>query len=120
MGYTYDIALLLRASAKDKLWGQIGIAGDDISDLFSVQGYDSQLIDIDAGDILYEWWFYKLSFEEQEFFDQLDSVLKFDDFRLIKLGEELSDIETQGCYCSSSFDLKLTREIKFNSPGLAS
>ncbi len=114
MGYTYDVALLVRASAKDKLWAQIGIAGDEISNLFSVQGYDSRQIDSDTGDILYEWSFYKLSFEELEFFDQLDSVLELDDFHLIKLGEELNDTETQGCYCNSNFDLKLTREIKFN------
>ncbi len=120
MGYTYDVALLVRASVKDKLWAQIGISGDEISNLFSVQGYDAQLIDTDTGDLLYEWSFYKLSFEEQEFFDQIDSVLELDDFLLIKLGEELNDIETQGCYCNNSFDLKLTREIKFNSPGLAS
>ena len=117
MGYRSDIGLALTQKAVQILHQKLN-ALDKNSEAFSVitdffTYADKHFEATDSGSEVYLWEYVKWyqEFPDVEFVEKLLSELDWSDFLFVRIGDDLDDIETRGCFWDNPFDLGISRSI---------
>lgn len=122
MGYRSDVCLVLDKYGVKELEEQIAElpVGDKVKDavLALLGEYPDEVYVSDNGDKLWLWtsikWY--MTFDSVSFIEHFISTLDGDHFYFAYIGEELTDIETQGYYYENSFNMQVRRDIYFELP----
>lgn len=113
MGYRSDLALALNKEASLKLRDAICLEENDaVEALFLLA--DKKLTSTD-GARLYFWEGIKMypSFAEFAWLGHFLRSLNGDSYFLTRIGEDYTDVETEGSYIDNHFELRIDRNLSF-------
>ena len=122
MGYYSEVALCLNKNAHDKMLEKLETQDEDtkthVQDLLK----DAQKFVFD-GDTLYHWLWVKwydyfpcVGFIEKVLGELPDDYEATEQYKFMRVGEELEDNEERGSYYENPFDAEVGRSIIFNAP----
>ena len=119
MGYRSSVGIVFTKEAEEKFQQKIKLLNEkeylDISTFINYS--DEQIIDSDTGSKLYYWdyikWYTGLDLEPT-FIENFLKELKYTEYRFIRIGEELDDVESEGEYFNNPFNLDIIRTISFD------
>lgn len=121
MGYRSDVALVLTKQGVDALKNEISKLDINSEERKCVAEFlanpDKHIADPSDGSELWYWedikWYsdyLDVAFLENFMLEKVNE----EDFRFIRIGEDYEDAAVEGWFCNDSFDLHLSRSIKFS------
>ena len=120
MGYRSDVALVLSRKGTEKLNATLNdskISDNTRSSLSRLlDNADDKHEDISTGAKIWYWEWIKWypEYSDISILEELMSELADEEFRFIRIGEEMTDIEENGSYYNNPFGLDLTIGIVYN------
>lgn len=118
MGYTSDVALVLRRRAARDLRAKIagldeGLARE-VNELFDAAEHR---VSSTGGEECWLWegirW--SMEFPDVDFVENFMLRLRGGDYRFVRIGDDYSDIEDCGSFWDSPYDVGVSRKISFRS-----
>ena len=119
MGYYSEVVLVLSKEAKEELKEKLNVLPkeekENIESMFSCA--DRHFIH-ESGAELIQWinvkWYN--SYPEVRFIENFINNCEDEDFYLMRLGEDLADIEQQGYFYDNPFDTNIETRINYYTP----
>ncbi len=121
MGYRSDVGLCLTRNGLSKLIAELENTSDEIREsVKELLDYPkNHFTDSDTGSEIWYWEYVKWYQDDPDvaFMEDVLSMLDYNDYLLIRIGEDSDDNEIQGNYWDNPFGMYLSRTINFDPTG---